>query len=109
MYCHRLGQRFLVQQSPLSSQASPLAKSRRMIECSRITIVQRPFDISVLCFKLSSLLQLRLNIASKPFVKETHVYVTRQSVDLCIDVYRTTQPKAPSPILLWFHGGYLVC
>ncbi|KAJ6784911.1 hypothetical protein PWT90_02384 [Aphanocladium album] len=44
----------------------------------------------------------------KPFTKETHVYVSRQSTDIHLDVYTSKQANAGSPILLWFHGGYLI-
>ncbi|PYH87345.1 alpha/beta-hydrolase, partial [Aspergillus ellipticus CBS 707.79] len=43
------------------------------------------------------------------YTQTTHVYATRQTLDLHLDVYiPTTLPQTPKPVLLWFHGGYLV-
>ncbi|PWY76026.1 alpha/beta-hydrolase [Aspergillus sclerotioniger CBS 115572] len=49
-------------------------------------------------------------MALKPHVKHTHVYTTHQTTDLHLDVYlsQPTDPKTPKPIILWFHGGYLI-
>ncbi|KAJ3476865.1 hypothetical protein NLG97_g8995 [Lecanicillium saksenae] len=44
----------------------------------------------------------------EPFAKETHVYVPRQTTDISLDVYTSKQGQMPSPIMLWFHGGYLI-
>ncbi|RAH76623.1 alpha/beta-hydrolase [Aspergillus japonicus CBS 114.51] len=42
--------------------------------------------------------------------KHTHVYKTHLTTDIQLDVYLPpdTDSNTPKPILLWFHGGYLV-
>ncbi|KAJ6112333.1 hypothetical protein N7523_008394 [Penicillium sp. IBT 18751x] len=50
-------------------------------------------------------------MAFRPYMKQTHVYKTYLATDLHLDVYLSTSKKGsstPKPVLLWFHGGYLV-
>lgn len=52
-----------------------------------------------------------LTMASKPFVRTSHIYATRKSTDLSFDVYAplgSTLVNSPRPVLLWLHGGFLV-
>ncbi|KAJ5658649.1 uncharacterized protein N7484_002298 [Penicillium longicatenatum] len=50
-------------------------------------------------------------MAFRPYMKHTHVYKTHLTTDLHLDVYLSTSNEGsntPKPVLLWFHGGYLV-
>ncbi|OQE06881.1 hypothetical protein PENVUL_c016G00409 [Penicillium vulpinum] len=45
------------------------------------------------------------------YIKRTHVYKTHLFTELHLDIYLSSSNKesnTPKPILLWFHGGYLV-
>ncbi|PYH78225.1 alpha/beta-hydrolase [Aspergillus uvarum CBS 121591] len=49
-------------------------------------------------------------MTTRTYGKHTHVYQTHFTTDIQLDVYLPPDKdsKTPKPILLWFHGGYLV-
>ncbi|OKL61797.1 hypothetical protein UA08_02313 [Talaromyces atroroseus] len=50
-------------------------------------------------------------MAIRPHVKHTHVYKSDKATDIHLDVYlaaNTGSSESPKPVILWFHGGYLV-